>query len=66
MRSDVLLGKPKSGCANPSGIGSEDHNDVQGADRVEPLVRDRVVADRGGPRAPMFVHAEEDVDACSN
>ena len=26
----------------------------------------RVVADRGGSRAPMFVHAEEDVDACSN
>ena len=33
---------------------------------MQPLVGVRVVNKRGGPRAPMFMHAEEDVDARSN
>ena len=65
VRSDVFWGEPQSGCANPSGLGQEDRDDVQGSDRAEKLVG-RVVADRGGPQAPMFAHAEEYVDTHLN
>ena len=66
VRSDVFWGEPKSGCANPSGLGPEDRDDVPGAGRVDPFVGVRLVADRGVPWAPIFAHAEEDGDAHSN
>ena len=66
VRSDNFWVKVKSLCANPSIISLEDLNGVRGADRSGLLVRDRVVTDRGGPWAPMFMYAEEDVDARLN
>ena len=66
MRSDVFWGEPKYGCANSSGLDPEECNDVRGADRAGLLVEFRVVDDLSGHWAPMFLHAEEDVDACLN
>ena len=63
---DIFWGESKSGCLNPYGLGLEGCNDVQGADRADLVVGVRVVADRGGSRAPIFAHVEEDVDARSN
>ena len=55
----------KSGCSSPNGIGPEDCDDIQGTDQSKPL-SGRIGSDRGGSWAPMFAHAEEDIDACSN
>ena len=63
---DIFWGESKSVCLNCYGLGLEDHNDVQGADREDPVVGVRVVADRGGSRVPIFENTEEDVDARSN
>ena len=65
VRPDVFWGKADPGCSNLNGLGPKDRNDVRGADRAEPL-SGRIVADRGGSWAPMFSHAEEDADPCSN
>ena len=62
MHYDVFWIESKSGYSDHNGLGPEDHNDVRGADRPEPMVGVRVVADRGGSLAPMFVHVEQDVD----
>ena len=64
--SDNFWCESKSDCPEPNGLGPEDHNDAQGSDRAELVVGVRVVADRGSSRAPMFAHAEEDVDTRSN
>ena len=66
VHSNVFWDEPKSICTNTSGLAPEERDDVQGADRVEPLVVVRVIDDRGGPWAPMFTHAEEDVNTLSN
>ena len=61
VRSDVFWCKAESGCSRTNGLGLQDRDDVQGADRAEPL-SGRIVSDRGSSWAPMFSHAEEDVD----
>ena len=61
----ILWGKCESGCSNHNGLGPEDHDDVQVTDRAEPL-SGRIVSYRGISQAPMFLHAEEDVDTRSN
>ena len=61
MRTGVLWGKTESGHDNPSRLGSEERDDVQGADRAEPLVGVRVVADQIIHQAPLLPHSEEDV-----
>ena len=52
--------------ATPSGIGLEDCDDVQGTDRLEPLVSVRIVSVQSSPLAPMFTHTEEDFNSCLN
>ena len=66
VRSDVFWSKSKSVCSNTNGLGPEDRDDVQGADRADPMAGVRVVADRGGSQAPMFTHVKEYVDTRSN
>ena len=61
VRSDIFWSKSESYCSDSNGLSPEDSNDVQGADISEPL-SGRIVVDRGGSRAPMFAHREEDVD----
>ena len=65
VSSGVFWCKAESGCSDPNGFVLQDRDDVRGADRAEPL-SSRIVADRGGSWAPMFAHAEEDVDPRSN
>ena len=65
VRPSVFWGKAKPGCSDLNGLGPKDRDDVQGADRAEPL-SGGIVADGGGSWAPMFVHAEEDVDPHSH
>ena len=65
VRFGVLWSKSKSGFSDPNVLGPEYRDDVQGSDQVEPL-SSRIVVDRDRSRAPMFAHAEEDVDNCSN
>ena len=62
VRSDVFYSESKLGCSDPNGIGPEDRDYVQRINRAEKMVGFRVFAERGGYRAPMFAHAEEDVD----
>ena len=64
--SNVFWSKSESSCSNSNGLSPEDRDDVQGTNRAEPVVGVRVVAERGGPHAPMFVHVEEDFDSCLN
>ena len=61
VRYDVFWCKAESGCSDMNGFGPQNWDDVQGADRAEPL-SGRIVADRGDSWAPMFSHAQEDVD----
>ena len=66
VRSNVFWCESNSGRPAPNGLGAEDRDDVPGDERAEPVVGFRIVTDRGGSRAPMFAHAEEDVDTRSN
>ena len=66
VRSSVFWCQSKSGCPDSNDISPEDCDDAQGADRAEPVVGVRVVADMGGSQAPMFMLAEKNVDTCSN
>ena len=61
MRPNVFWGKYESDHAYPTSLGSEECDDVRGADGAELLADIRIVADRGGGRAPMLLHVEEDV-----
>ena len=63
VRHDVFWGNSDSGRAHLTGLDPEDCDDVQGADRAEPLAEVRVAANQSGPWASMFYHAEEDVGA---
>ena len=65
VRPDVFWVKADPGCSDPNGLGLKDCDDVRGADRADPL-SGRIVADGGGSWAPMFAHAKEDVDPCTN
>ena len=65
VRPDVFWGKAEPGCSDPNGLGPKDRNDVRGADQLEPQ-SGRIVADGSGSWAPMFAHAEEDVDPRSH
>ena len=65
VRSRIFWDKSKYGCSDFNGLGLEDCDDVRGTDRAEPL-SGRIVADRGGSWAPMFLHADEDVESCPN
>ena len=61
VRTDVFWGKAELGCSDQKCLGPKDRDGVQGADRAEPL-SGGIVANGGGSWAPMFAHAEEDVD----
>ena len=63
MRPKVFWGKYDSVCTHSTGIVPDDWDNFQGADRVDPLADGRIVADWGGGWAPVFLHAEKDVDA---
>ena len=62
VRLNVFWGESKSVCAHSLGLGPDDGDDIRGADRAETL-SGRIVADWGSGVAPMFLQAEEDLDA---
>ena len=62
MCTNVFWGKSKSGRAHSLALRPDDGYDIRGVDRAETL-GGRVVADCGGQVTPMFLLAEEYVDA---
>ena len=62
----IFWGKPESGHAHLMGLGTEDCDNIRGADGAEPLAGGRIVADQGGVQAPMILYAVEDVDTRSD
>ena len=62
---NAFWGKSKSVCAHLLGLGSDDGDDIRGADRAETLIG-RIVVDWGGEVASVFSQAEEDIDTRSN
>ena len=64
-RYNVIWSKYEYGCSDYNGLVPEYRDGVRGTDRADPL-SGRIVYDRGGSQALMFLHAEEDVDSRLN